>query len=92
MYDIEKNQLMKIIGIERRTGTFNDKPYSNYAVYIQKEATAESRGILVSTLKVSEKNMGLLLKDLGGNDPFQLVGYEFQEILYDAYRNPVRFI
>ena len=92
MYDIEKNQLMKIIGIERRSGTFNDKPYSNYAVYIQKDNTAESRWILVSTLKVSEKNMGLLLSDLEQSDPYKLIGYEFQEILYDAYRNPVRFI
>lgn len=91
MYDIEKNQLMKIIGIEKKSGTFNEKPYLNYAVYIQKEPTAESRGILVNTLKVSQRNMDLILKDLGANDPFALVGFEFQDILFDAYRNPVRF-
>lgn len=80
---------MKIIGVAKREGVFNDKPYLNYRVYMQVDNQDNSWGIVVKDLKISSKNMDNILYNHELLAVSELVGLDVDpgDILYDQYGN-----
>lgn len=76
---------MQIIGIEKREGTFNDKPYTNYNVSVL--VSQDEFGVHTKQLKIKAAIMNDILRNHKMTDVKQLLKFEYQNEYYDAYRN-----
>lgn len=77
--------MQQIIGIRENKGTYEGKPYTNYTIFVQVENSPESKGVIVSQYKIPLKVMQDLCNTMGVTF-FDLVGYQVDEIYYNAYK------
>lgn len=78
---------MRIIGIEEKTGEFNDKPYHNVYFHCAEEfANEKGKGLNVSIAKVKYDILtDIFEKALTTTEIFSLVGNDV-EFYYDRFR------
>lgn len=77
----------EIIGIEKKTGEYQNKPYENYYFYCKNLVAANICGITVTQFKISSKNIGEIIK-----------GYKLESMLgmkitpyYNKYQQVIKF-
>lgn len=83
---------MKIIGIKENKGVYEDRPYTNYSVYLQTDNNVNDCGICVYTIKIKEYFLNVILKNRGFTDKSELIGLDVNNIYYDSFRNVVDLV
>lgn len=79
----------KIVGIQHRTGVFQDKPYDNYYIYVVNDEKKDENtvGVCPSFYKVK----AALINEIVAPDQIKrLVGMHC-EVLFDSYKNVALF-
>ena len=84
--------MKKVIGIKENRGTFNEKPYCNYYIYLQIENNVNDCGICVEHVKVKEDVLNAILKNRGLTDKSEFVGMNVENVYYDSYKNVVDLV
>lgn len=82
---------MKIIGIKKFSGVYNDKPWENYKVYCE-VSYDNIYGSEIETFKVKPDVLERIATTRVVGTISNLIGYSFNEVYYDSYRNIVDFV
>lgn len=78
---------MQVIGIQKRSGEFQGRQYENYNLSIL--VTKDEFGNHTKNLKIKKSALETMLKNHKMADVKNLLGFEFSNEYYDAYRNLV---
>lgn len=82
---------MKIIGIKKFTGVYQDKAWEHYKVYCEKSYDVQF-GSEIETYKVKCDVLERIATSRVVGPISSLIGYSFNEVYFDSYRNVVDFV
>lgn len=78
----------KIVGIKHLTGTFNDKPYDKYHIYVVNDVDNEN---VIGTCPNVYKVKAAMINSICSPDQIErLIGMNC-EVYFDAYKNVAQF-
>lgn len=80
---------MKLVGIERKTGDYQGRPYDNRFIHFLEEDNSVIGGMKTSLVKFKTKELRDLYPD---EDLPKLIGKEVKQVIYDKYGNASGFV